>query len=141
MNENNELKLVDSTVSELTVMIEESVKFQAKVSPVYQTIANKILGMLNKQEELDNWEVKDLLKLLELSNKAQLAPVEQLTKLVQSVSALYERGQLHGRVDELAQLVQEIKDKKEEVESSSSGYVASHKDIEDVELDEDEQDS
>lgn len=115
MSEENNIALIDNTVADLRDMIEESVKFQANVSPVYQAISDKILGMLNKQEELDHWEVKDLLKLLELSNKAQLAPVEQLTKLVQSVTALYERGKLQDRVDHLKQLVDEINHKKDEV--------------------------
>lgn len=113
--EDTSLALIDTTVADLRDMIEESVKFQANVSPIYHAISDKILGMLNKQEELDHWEVKDLLKLLELSNKAQLAPVEQLTKLVQSVTALYERGKLQDRVDQLKQLVDEINHKKDEV--------------------------
>ena len=109
MNENTSIALIDSTITDLKLMIEDSVKFQVQVSPIYQNIADKILSMLNKQEELDHWEVKDLLKLLELSNKAQLAPVEQLTKLVQSVTALYERSQLQEKVDNLQQIVNEIK--------------------------------
>ena len=116
MNERtNDLALIETTVTDLRDMIEESVKFQAQVSPIYQSISDKILGMLNKQEELDHWEVKDLLKLLEVSNKAQLAPVEQLTKLVQSVTALYERSQLQDRVDQLTQIVDEINNKKDNV--------------------------
>jgi hypothetical protein len=115
MNKDIELALIDTTITDLKTMIEESVKFQVQVSPVYQNIADKILGMLNRQEELDHWEVKDLLKLLELSNKAQLAPVEQLTKLVQSVTALYERSQLQDRVDQLTQIVNEINDQKKQV--------------------------
>lgn len=115
MNEENNIALIDNTVADLREMIEDSVKFQANVSPIYHAISDKILGMLNKQEELDHWEVKDLLKLLELSNKAQLAPVEQLTKLVQSVTALYERGKLQDRVDHLNKLVNEIQNKKDEV--------------------------
>lgn len=115
MNNKHDLALIETTVTDLRDMIEESVKFQAQVSPVYQSISDKILSMLNKQEELDHWEVKDLLKLLELSNKAQLAPVEQLTKLVQSVTALYERSQLQDRVDQLTQIVDEINNKKNNV--------------------------
>jgi len=116
MNEKtNDLALIETTVTDLRSMIEDSVKFQAVVSPVYQSISDKILSMLNKQEELDHWEVKDLLKLLELSNKAQLAPVEQLTKLVQSVTALYEKGKLQDRVDQLKQIVDEINNKKDNV--------------------------
>jgi hypothetical protein len=115
MTERTELALIDTTISDLRLMIEDSVKFQAVVSPIYQNISDKILGMLNRQEELDHWEVKDLLKLLEVSNKAQLAPVEQLTKLVQSVTALYERSQLQDKVDHLTQIVDEINSKRNDV--------------------------
>jgi len=113
--EENSVALIETTVADLRTMIEESVKFQSQVSPIYQSISDKILGMLNKQEELDHWEVKDLLKLLELSNKAQLAPVEQLTKLVQSVSALHDQNRLQDRVSELKQIVDEINHKRDEV--------------------------
>jgi len=116
MSEETSIALIENTVADLRTMIEESVRFQSVVSPIYQNISNKLLGMLNRQEELDSWEVKDLLKLLELSNKAQLAPVEQLTKLVQSVTALYEGGKLQDRVDQLKQIVDEINHKKDEAE-------------------------
>lgn len=132
MNEEHNLALIETTVADLRDMIEQSVKFQSNVSPIYQAISDKILGMLNKQEELDHWEVKDLLKLLELSNKAQLAPVEQLTKLVQSVTALYEGSKLQDRVDHLNKLVDEIKNKKEEIiehELDSSEEAAEYEDI------------
>lgn len=115
MIEKNNLALIETTVSDLKLMIEDSVKFQAVVSPVYQTISDKILSMVNRQEELDHWEVKDLLKLLEVSNKAQLAPVEQLTKLVQSVTALYEKSQLQDRVDHLTKIVDEINSRRDEI--------------------------
>lgn len=115
MTEKNNLALIDTTISDLRLMIEDSVKFQAVVSPIYQNISDKILGMLNREEELNHWEVKDLLKLLEVSNKAQLAPVEQLTKLVQSVTALYERSQLQDRVDQLTQIVDEINNRRDSV--------------------------
>lgn len=135
MNTETGLALIDTTISDLRQMIEESVKFQVQVSPVYQTIADKILGMLNRQEELDHWEVKDLLKLLELSNKAQLAPVEQLTKLVQSVTALYERSQLQDRVDQLTQIVNEINDQKKQVlEHDGTATNAIFQTLEDVSI-------
>lgn len=133
MNEEHNLALIETTVADLRDMIEQSVKFQANVSPVYQAISDKILGMLNKQEELDHWEVKDLLKLLELSNKAQLAPVEQLTKLVQSVTALYEGSKLQDRVDHLNKLVDEINSKKDEVIEHEPNFSEETTEYEDIE--------
>lgn len=132
MNENTSIALIDSTITDLKLMIEDSVKFQVQVSPIYQNIADKILSMLNKQEELDHWEVKDLLKLLELSNKAQLAPVEQLTKLVQSVTALYERSQLQEKVDNLQQIVNEINEQKKNVIEDITSTKSTYPHIEDL---------
>ena len=71
----NELQIVNNTIEDITRMVEESVKFQKQVSPVYCRIANQILNMFDDESELSRWEAKDLVKLLELSNKAQLAPV------------------------------------------------------------------
>lgn len=138
MSEKMEIALIDSTISDLKTMIETSVTFQVKVSPIYQGIADKILDMLNKEEELSHWEVKDLLKLLELSNKAQLAPVEQLTKLVQSVTALYERSQLQEKVDQLSHIVNEINEQKANAVnapkfSADGDTEAVYKDIIDIE--------
>jgi hypothetical protein len=109
----NDVALVDNTIEDLRLMIEESVKFQAHVSPIYKAISEKILNMLSNQEELAHMETKEMLKLLEISNKAQLAPVEQLTKLVQSVTALYQRSELQDKVDKLSQVVEEVTRKKE----------------------------
>lgn len=132
MPKKNEVALIDSTIYDLKVMIEDSVKFQAKVSPIYKKLVDRILDMFNKDEELSNWEPKELIKLLELSNKAQLAPVEQLTKLVQSVTALYGTSELQDRVDRISQVVDELNKKKKDYIESQDEEEAQQWEKEDI---------
>lgn len=89
--------LVEATLPDLMRMISESIDNQTKVNPIYQAIQEKILERFKDDAELDNMGVKDLMKLLELSTKAQLTPVEQLTKLVQAATALYERSEIESK--------------------------------------------
>lgn len=125
----NELTIVDKTVDELRRMVEKNLEIQAEVLPVYESISKKILSIVNKEEELPHWEAKDLLKLLDLSNKAQLAPIEQLTKLVQSITALHERSALQEKVNQISDVVKELEDAK------SSKAKKSIIDSEDIEVD------
>lgn len=94
---NNSQSLVEATLPDLMTMISQSIENQTKINPIYQKIHDKILGIFQKEDELDNMEVKDLIKLLELTSKAQLTPVEQLTKLVQAATALYERAEVESK--------------------------------------------
>ena len=64
--------LVEATLPDLMRMISESIDNQTKVNPIYQAIQEKILERFKDDAELDNMGVKDLMKLLELSTKAQL---------------------------------------------------------------------
>lgn len=89
--------LVEATLPDLMRMISEFIDNQTKVNPIYQAIQEKILERFKDDAELDNMGVKDLMKLLELSTKAQLTPVEQLTKLVQAATALYERSEIESK--------------------------------------------
>ena len=89
--------LVEATLPDLMRMISESIDNQTKVNPIYQAIQEKILERFKDDAELDNMGVKDLMKLLELSTKAQLTPVEQLTKLVQAATALYEISEIESK--------------------------------------------
>lgn len=106
--------IVGQTIQQLTDMIIESVDNHQKVTPIYQNIQKAILEMLNKQDELANMETKDLLKLLDVTTKAQLQPVESLTKLVQATSALYDKSNLEAKVNALNSIVDTLKHEKED---------------------------
>lgn len=102
--------LIDNSIAPLTKMIIDAVEYQKEVSPIYQKIHNKILEIFSKEEELDNLEVKELIKLLDLTAKAQLQPVDQLTKLVQAVAALYDRSELEAKTKALDILIKQFED-------------------------------
>jgi hypothetical protein len=115
MEKNTNIALIENTVSEFKTLVEDATEYQLKVSPIYRKLNEKILEMLSKEDELAHMEMKDLLKVLEISNKAQLQPVEQLTKLVQSVTQLYEKTQLQNKVNELTAMVEQFKQGKQDV--------------------------
>lgn len=104
--------IIERTVGDLKGLIEQNLNVQMGVIPVYKEISNRILEMFNRDEELANWEAKDLIKLLDLSNKAQIAPIEQITKLVQSITALYERSQLQEKIDNMSEVVKKFQESK-----------------------------
>ena len=133
MQKDNEIALINSTVNDIREMVEASVAYQTEVTPIYASISRKILDMLDREEELRAWQVKDLLKLLDLSNKAQLQPIEQLTKLVQSVEALYDRTELQSKMDELSEVVDEIKKAKDDSGKHLQEDVSDYTHIETVE--------
>jgi hypothetical protein len=126
MNQNEVVKtemnaLDENTVTDLTQMVAQSLLFYKQTSPVYERIAKAVLGIFDNENELANLEHKDLFKLLELSQKAMIQPVETLVKLVQNINALYERSQLAVKMDSLAKVVQEIQAKNEEHQEVTLG--------------------
>lgn len=100
--------LINIAINDLRSMVEDSIKYQTSVSPIYDKIAKTVLDIFEKQEELNGWEAKDLLKLLETVSKLRLKPIEELTSLVQSLTALYERSQLQDKIDELQDITKKI---------------------------------
>jgi hypothetical protein len=113
--DNNELVpfTIEDTIKDIKRMVEDSVEFQLAVSPKYTEISDMILNMFNDQQELDVWKPKDLLKLLDLSVKAKFQPIEQLTKLIQSVESLYDKTAMRNKIEELNDIVNEMKEVKE----------------------------
>jgi hypothetical protein len=109
-NRENENPIIQQTLGDLRVLIEENLNVQMGVIPVYKEISRRILDIFSKEEELAHLEAKDLIKLLDLSNKAQLAPIEQITKLVQALSTMYDRSQLKDQVDNLKKGVAQFKE-------------------------------
>lgn len=113
---NNDLTTFDRTIVELKAMVEENLQVQSTVLPIYQGLAAKILTIVDREEEISQWEPKDLLKLLDLANKAQLSPIEQLTKLTQSLANLYEKSELQKKVEDVSAVVNEMQKAKRELE-------------------------
>lgn len=105
----DDYNLIEASVGHLTMMITEAVNAHVEVSPIYQEINTRVLKLLNNEAEMANMEVKELIKLTEVAQKAQLAPVEQLTKLVQAVTQLKDSNALEQRLREVEHLVTAIK--------------------------------
>jgi|LSQX01.1.fsa_nt_gb hypothetical protein len=100
---------LSTNVNQLSNMITQAIDYQVTVMPIFKSIADSILGILSQENELNNLEPKDLIKLLEVASKAQIAPVEQLTKLVQAVTALQNQSELQSKIDALEKVVDIIK--------------------------------
>ncbi len=113
--ENNSLELIDTQVTKLATLLEGSLTAIEEVSPVYRSIANKILTMVNDDKELSAWDAKDLLKLLDLSTKAQLEPIKKLTDLIHAIQSMRETSAMSEKMRELNDVVQAIKDKQDNV--------------------------
>jgi hypothetical protein len=109
--EHENMSLDATTVLELSQMVKQSLSFYQETSPIYEKIARTVLDVFSNEKEIANLEHKDLFKLLELSQKAQLQPVETLIKLVQNLNTLYERSALAAKMDSLQQVVKDIQNK------------------------------
>lgn len=105
---NKEADLITQNINALNKMVNSAVDHQVEVAPKLQEIATKTLNMLANEDELNNLEPKDLIKLTEMASKAILQPVEQLTKLVQAVSALYEKSMLEERMKKVETLIDRL---------------------------------
>lgn len=100
---------LSANVNQLSNMITQAIDYQVTVMPIFKSIADSILGILSQENELNNLEPKDLIRLLEVASKAQIAPVEQLTKLVQAVTALQNQSELQSKIEALEKVVDIIK--------------------------------
>lgn len=129
----NELTFVDQT-RDLTALLVKSIDAYREVSPIYTKLAQTILNKISEEQELNNMDYPTLLKVLELSNKAQMAPIAEFTKLVQALSALQDRNELQKRVAELTAIVNEFTGAREE-----SGYKSPT--IINAEMDDDQDDT
>jgi hypothetical protein len=106
----NEVAAINTNMLQLSALVTDAVNMHVEVAPIYKNITDSILKILGSESELSNMETKDLIKLLEVSSKAQIAPIEQLTKLVQSISNLYEQQQTRKKMDELQAVVEQIQE-------------------------------
>lgn len=104
----NDVADISETLPHLVEMISDAVAYQTKANPIYQKIHENVLAIFEKEDELANMEIKELIKLLDLTQKAQLAPVEQLTKLIQATSALYEQNEIQKKTKTLDTLIEKF---------------------------------
>ena len=55
---------LSANVNQLSNMITQAIDYQVTVMPIFKSIADSILGILSQENELNNLEPKDLIKLL-----------------------------------------------------------------------------
>lgn len=114
MKDKNELTIIDdtslinATVPQLVAMINDAVAHQTMVNPIYTRIHEMILERFENEDELDSMEVKELINLLKVVEKGKLAPVDQLTKLVQATAALYDRSEIEKKSRALDTLIEKF---------------------------------
>ena len=113
-----EQQVTASTINNLTELANQTIEIYKETHPIFSSISNKILEMFNNDQELNNLEAKDLFKLLEIANKNQLAPINELTKLVTQLNNLQDRMDAHKEVETLRNLVEEMTRAKEEAEEA-----------------------
>ena len=54
---------LSANVNQLSNMITQAIDYQVTVMPIFKSIADSILGILSQENELNNLEPKDLIKL------------------------------------------------------------------------------
>lgn len=143
-NNKGEVQLIGDNLESLKVLVTDSLDAQLEFAPIYKQLIDKVLIMVNKEEELKSWEAKDLLKLLDLAGKARLAPIEQLTKLIQSIQALQDTSALQDKMENLSKVIQEIKDTKKGIvkQAQEEGIdISKVGDVEEAEVVEDEEEA
>lgn len=107
--EDNNINLINDNIRDLSRMVNNAVDHQAEVAPIHRELTLKILDLLNNDAELKVMQPKDLMKLVEISSKAILQPIDQLTKLVETLTALHEKSQLEDRVKKVENLMDRLK--------------------------------
>lgn len=106
MNDNkNSIVLLDDAAKQLGTMVQDTITFQTELNPIYKAISKKVVELFSVDGELDGMETKDLINLLKVMNEAQIKPVVELTKLVQSVNVLQEGSALREKITKLETLI------------------------------------
>jgi len=108
----NEVGKVNTNLPELIEMVNESVSHYKRQTPKYSKLSEDLLEALSSKEILDVMDIDTRIKLLSLTQKSIVQPIESLTKLIQSVVALKEREELTSTKEELNELVAEMQDAK-----------------------------
>lgn len=106
--------LPDNTLFSLVNLVEDSVKNYSTQQPKYVELAETLLDEITSEEMINLMDINTKIKTLELANKNILNPIESLTKLVQSVTALLERSEVNKSKQALDDLTDEIKSARDE---------------------------
>lgn len=145
-----ETQITLSTVNDLTKLANDAIKNYNETHPIYNDITKRLLEVYSDEATLASLDNDELLKLLTFTSRNQLAPVQELTKLVTQLNSLHERLEGAREIDKLRAVVEELQEAKAKSEVSEAEYEDTKKapdevvidaevedveDVEDVEVD------
>jgi len=103
------------TVRQLTALVEQSVKKQLITQPKLLNLQDKLLELLSKPEEIYNMDHTIMIKIIEVTHRLSTQPLDQLTKLVQTITQLEEVREFNKSKDAMDDMVDRLKNLEQEV--------------------------
>lgn len=103
---------VDNTLSivkDLTKFTNEAINAYSLAQPIYNELTSKVLETIQSDVIFDNLDTEDMMKLLTITSKNQLQPIQELTKLVTQINNLHERLDATKEIEKLRTLVEELR--------------------------------
>lgn len=114
MNKKNEVaNPIDTNLQGLVEIVEKSVEHYRKQSPTAITLAETILEKLSSKDMIDVMDIDTQIKVFSMLQKSIINPIESLTRLIQSITALKERADIVDAKGELEELVDEVRKAKD----------------------------
>lgn len=102
-----------NTVSDLTTLTNDAIANYKKTADKYTDIAEKVLDEITQENVIQSMEVSELFKLLEITNKHQLAPIAEFTKLIQNLTNLMDRQDIEAEKEKLFDFTKELEKAKQ----------------------------
>lgn len=123
------------TVSDLTQLANNAIEAYKETNPIYNKLTKTILDTLSQDDVIDSLDNEELFKLLNITSKNQLAPIQELTKLVTQLNALQDRLDANKEIETLRNIVEELKSSARAKEEAEIVEAALHPEVEDAEFD------
>lgn len=103
------------TVRQLTALVEQSVKKQLITQPKLLNLQDTLLELLARPEEINNMDHSIVVKIIEVTHRLSTQPLDQLTKLVQTITQLEEVREFNKSKDAMDDMVDRLKNLEQEV--------------------------
>lgn len=123
------------TVSDLTQLANNAIEAYKETNPIYNKLTKTILDTLSQDDVIDSLDNEELFKLLNITSKNQLAPIQELTKLVTQLNALQDRLDANKEIETLRNIVEELKSSARAKEEAEIVEIEEHPEVEDAEFD------
>lgn len=107
----------------LVDLVGRSVEHYQKQAVKLRELDESLLNDLSKQEMLDVMDIDTKIKLMANVQKQSIAPIEALTKLVQTMLSLQERQEMTSSTQELRELIEEVKNAKDSAQPKNLGTI------------------